>query len=292
MTYLVSAAYAALLVASLLLPTASDRLRGALGLPAFVLGAASLPYLPEFRGPSLTVWISAALLLLGPAMLLVAAWQARSRLRPRVSLLVVVSLAAAAAGVAAWPTLILGGVLPALVTAGALGMGGWFVWLLGSASGIGRVVRWLDARMPTLPYRHSWGVLLLVTGAMAFRVGGLIWPLWVLSWQPVAVGLGVLSAWWAVPTGRASLALAGAAFAAAFSSVDGLAGAWLVLCVAALADRTRPRVTAMVAAGAAYFALPSLLGAEVVFTVLLACAATMLLGVLSSRSAAEELPAR
>jgi hypothetical protein len=123
-------------------------------------------------------------------------------------------------------------------------------------------------------------------------VGGLLWPLWVLSWQPVGVGLGVLAAWWAVATGRASLALAGAAFAAAFSSVDGFGGAWLVLCVAALADWSRPRVTAAVAAGAGYFAVPSLLDAEVVFTVLLTCAATMLLGVLLSRGAAEELPSR
>jgi hypothetical protein len=277
--YLVPASYAALLVASLFLPTAPDRLRGALGLPAFALGAASLPYLPEFRGPSLTVWISAALLLLGPAMLLLAAWQARTRLHPRAALLVPVSLAVGVAVTAAWPTLTQGGVLPALVTAGALGMGAWFVWLLGSASGVGRAVRWLDARMPTLRSRHSWGVLLLVTGAMAFRVGGLIWPLWVLSWQPVAVGLGVLCAWWAVPTGRASLALAGAAFAAASSSVAGFGGGWLLLAVAAVAGRTPPRVVAIIAATGAYLAAPELLGAEVLYTVLLVWPATMLLAV-------------
>jgi hypothetical protein len=213
-------------------------------------------------------------------------------------MLMMVSVAAAAAVVAAWPTLTKGGVLPALVTTGALGMGAWSVWLLGSASGLGRAVRWLDARMPTLRFRHSWGVLLLLSGALAFRVSGLLWPLWVLSWQPVAVGLGVVCAWWAVPTGRASLALAGAAFAAAFSTVDGLGGAWLLLCVAALPDWSRPRITAAVAAvaavaaGAAYVAVPSLLGAEVVLTALLAWAATMLLGVLAVRGAAEELPSR
>lgn len=292
MTYLVPAAYAALLVASLLLPTASDRLRGALGLPAFALGAASLPYLPEFRGPSLTVWISAALLLLGPAMLLVAAWQARTRLHPRAALLVIVPLAAGVAVTAAWPTLVLGGILPALVTAGALGMGAWFAWLLGSASGIGRVVRSLDARMPTLPSQHSWGVLLLVAGAVAFRVGGLTWPLWVLSWQPVAVALGVICAWWSVATGRASLALAGAAFAGSFSTTAGFVGGWVLFAVAAMADRTPPRVMAILAATAAWLAAPELLAAEVLYTVLLAWAATMLLGGLSTRIAAEKLPSR
>ena len=105
MTYLLPGAFAAMLVAALVLPTTADRLRGALGLPAYVLGAASLPFLPGFRGPSLTVWISAALLLLGPAMLLVAAGRAAEPLRRHRGRLLLVLLGVGAGVAAAWPTL-------------------------------------------------------------------------------------------------------------------------------------------------------------------------------------------
>lgn len=64
MTYIVPVAFATMVVSALLLPTRADRFRGALGIPAFVLGVASIPFLPAFRGPSLTVWISGGLLVL------------------------------------------------------------------------------------------------------------------------------------------------------------------------------------------------------------------------------------
>jgi hypothetical protein len=67
MNSLVPVAFAAMAAAALLLPTAADRWRAAFGLPAFLLGVASIPHLPDFQGPSLTVWISAGLLALGPA---------------------------------------------------------------------------------------------------------------------------------------------------------------------------------------------------------------------------------
>jgi len=69
-------------------------------------------------------------------------------------------------------------------------------------------------------------------------------------------------------------------------------GGWVLFAVAAMADRTPPRVLAILAATAAWLAAPELLAAEVLYTVLLAWAATMLLGGLSTRIAAEELPSR
>ena len=287
MSYLVPAAIAAMVVAALLLPTAADRLRASLGLPAFVLGVASVPHLPEFHGPSLAVWISGGLLLLGPALLLLAAWKARIRITPPGVVGAIALLASAAGVAAAWPTLDKGGAFPALLSAGALGLDALLLWLVGTALGIGRAVRWLDAKLPTLHYRHSWGVLALVAAALSFRVGGLIWPLWVLSWQPIGVGVGVLCAWWAAATGRASLLLAAVALGVAFCSVDRMEAGWFLLCAAALADSTRPRVVAAVAAFGAYLAVPTLLASEVLFTVLFVLAATMLLGVLSVRCVEE-----
>ena len=136
MTNIVSVACATMLLAALLLPTPGDRFRAALGLPAFLLGVASLPYLPAFRGPSLTVWISGALLLLAPALLVLAAWRARPRLtlsRPAPWL---VPAGAAAALAAAWPTFERGGALPAALTAGALAFGGLLGWMVAERLGL------------------------------------------------------------------------------------------------------------------------------------------------------------
>jgi len=282
------AAFAAMVAAALLLPTPADRLRASIGLPAFLLGLASVPYLPAFRGPALGVWISGALLLLGPALLLLATWRARTRLRSRVPVGAAAVLAATAGVAAGWPTLDKGGAFSATVAAGAVGFDAMLLWMVGTTLGIGRAVRWLDARLPALPSRHGWGVLALVAAALSFRVGGLIWPLWVLSWQPIGVGVGVLCAWWAVATGRASLLLAGAALGAAFCSVDRFEAGWVLLCAAALADAKRPNLVAAVAAFGAYLAVPTLLASEVVFTVLFTLAATALLGVLAARHNEEE----
>jgi hypothetical protein len=289
-TYIHPFAFAAMVIAALFLPAPADRFRGALGLPAFLLGVASLPSLPAFRGPSLTVWISAALLLLGPALLLLAAWHARLTLRSPAAW--IAGAAALVAVAAAWPTLRLGGVLPALLTAGALGMGGLLLWMLAGLVGVGRAVRWLDARLPALHGRYTWGTLFLVTAAMLIWVAWLVEPLIVLSWQPIGVGVGVLAAWWAVGTRRAPLALAGAALAASFAISDGVVSGWLMLVVAALADRMRPRVAAVAAAAGGWLVVPALLGAEVVFTVLLTAAATALLGGLASDLPEATTPSR
>ncbi len=115
MTPIVPVAYATMVLAALLLPTPVDRFRGALGIPPFLLGAASIPLLPDFHGPSLTVWISGALLLLGPGLLALAAWRGRTRLHVGDVAPWACLLAVAAGLAAAWPTLDKGGVLPAVL---------------------------------------------------------------------------------------------------------------------------------------------------------------------------------
>ena len=288
MTYLLPAAFAAMLVAALLLPSTADRLRGALGLPAFALGAASLPFLPGFRGPSVTVWISAALLLLGPAMLLVAAWRGGLSLRRHPAILLMVLVGAGAGLAAAWPTLDSGGVFPGLVTAAALASACLLAWMVSSALGIGRGVRWLDARIPSRPGGYSWGTPLLAAGAIAVYLAFLARPLWVLSWQPIGVGVAVLAAWWAAATGRAQMAAASVAVAAAFCTVEPVPTGWLALLTGALVYRTHPRIAAVAIAAGGYLAAPALLDAEVLFTVLLAGAASALVAVLATAPGAEE----
>ncbi|HRZ10738.1 MAG TPA: hypothetical protein P5319_12715 [Gemmatimonadales bacterium] len=287
MTYLMPAAFAAMLVAALALPTTADRLRGALGLPAYALGAASLPYLPGFRGPSVTVWISAALLLLGPVMLLVAAWRAGEPLRRHWGPLLVVLLGVAAGCTAAWPTLDSGGVFPGLVTTAAVASACLLIWMVSSALSLGRGVRWLDARIPSRPGGYSWGTPLLAAGTMAVYLAYLARPLWVLSWQPIGVGVAVLAAWWAAATGRAPMAAASVAFAAAFCTVEAVPAGWLFLLTGALAYRTHPRVAAVAIAAGGLLTAPALLDAEVLFTVLLTGAATALVAVLAMAPDAE-----
>ncbi len=288
MTYLLPGALAAMLVAALALPTTADRLRGALGLPPYVLGAASLPFLPGFRGPSLTVWISAALLLLGPAMLLVAAGRAAEPLRRHRGRLLLVLLGVGAGVAAAWPTLDAGGVFPGLVTTAAVASACLLAWMVASALGLGRGVRWLDARIPSRATGYSWGTPLLAAAAMAVYLAFLARPLWVLSWQPIGVGLAVLTAWWAAATGRAPMAAASAAFAAAFCTVDGVPTGCLLLLTGALAYRTHPRVAAVALAAGGYLAAPALLDAEVLFTVLLTGAASALVAALAMAPEAGE----
>ncbi|MEZ4413685.1 MAG: hypothetical protein R2910_11925 [Gemmatimonadales bacterium] len=287
MTNIVPVAYATMMLAALLLPTPVDRFRGAFGLPAFLLGVASLPYLPDFRGPSLTVWISGALLLLGPALLALAAWRARSRLTLRHPA-PWLALAGVTAGLAAaWPTLDRGGPLPAALTAGVLGFGSLLVWMVGEVLGVGRALRWLDHHLPALRGRQSWGTPLFLVAALLFHLAWYRWPLWVLSWQPSGVGIAVLGLAWAAATRRPSLALAAVAFATSFAAPEtGLGGwtGWIALAIAALGDRSRPRVIAVISAFGAYLVWPVLLGEEVLLTVLLTAAAAALLAQLATQS--------
>lgn len=295
MTYLVPAAYATMVVAALLLPSAPDRARGALGLPVFLLGMSSLPYVPGFRGPSLTVWISGALLLLGPVLLASAVWRARSRLDRRHPAAWVL-LAGVAAGVAAaWPTLHQGGAFAASVAAAALAVDCWLLWLVGEALRVGRGVRWLDRRLPRGTWAWSRGTILWIVAAILLHGAWIVWPLWVLSWQPIGVGLAVVGVAWAAATRRPALALAAIAFATSFTAPEstlGGWGGWMVLTAGALGPPSRPRLIALVSALGAYLAWPALFGQEVVFTVLLTAAVTALLAQLASPHALEEGPPR
>ncbi len=143
----------------------------------------------------------------------------------------------------AWPTLDKGGALPAVLTAGALAFGCLLDWMLAELLGIGRAIRWLDDRIPALRGRYSWGTLLFVAGAVLLHVAWFVAPLWVLSWQPIGVGLAVLGVCWAAATGRTPLALAAIAFAATFTAPEATIGGWLVLAAAAVGNPSRPRVT-------------------------------------------------
>ncbi len=292
MTSIVPIAYAAMVAAALLLPGRADRLRGALGIPAFLLGAASLPFLPDFHGPSLTVWVSGALLLLGPALLGIAAWRARTRLSVGGVALWSGGVAVVAGLAAAWPTLDRGGALPAVLSAGALAFDALLYWMVAEGLGLGRGVRWLDRRIPALRGKYSWGALAFITGAILLHVAWFLWPLWVLSWQPIGVGIAVLGVIWAAATGRASLALGAIACAATFSAPDATIGGWLVLSAAALGGQARPRVVALAAAFGTFLVWPALLDQEVVFTVLLTAAVTGLLAQLASQASREESDSR
>lgn len=280
------AAFAAMALAALVLPRPADRLRGGFGLPAFALGAASIPFLADVRGPDVSLWVSAALLLLGPSLLLLAAWRAELTPHRPVSLLVLAAAAVAVA--AAWPTLRLGGIVPAALTAGAIALGGLFLWMLGSTLGVGRALRRLDARLLLSRGDWPWGALIVAGAALLVGTAALRWPLWIELWQSVGVPVGVLLAWWAVATRRAPLGLAGAAFACAFAGPEWAYGSWLLLAVAAAAVRSTPRAASVVAAAGGYLGERALLSGEVLYTVLLAGAATALLGALCADASAED----
>ncbi len=160
--------------------------------------------------------------------------------------------------------------------------------MLGRGTGLGRAVRWLDERIPALRGRYSWGTLMFVVAAVLFHLAWFRWPLWVLSWQPIGVGVAVLGVAWAVATGRVPLALAALAFAATFVAPEATIGGWIVLAAAAIGDPGRPRVLALAAAFGAWLVWPALLDQEVVFSVLLTGASAALLAQLSLQARAEE----
>jgi hypothetical protein len=391
-------------LAAALLPAAGDRLRAALGLPAFALGAASAPFFPPHGHPGPSLWITGALLLLGPALLAGATWRARARVPGVVGVLSMTGVALLGAMIAAWPTLRDGGILPTLVTAGALALGGWLVWLVGERAGLGRASRWLDGRiappraqladpdsprvewtgwflaagllstlfgpylslvflgailvavtghlrgrrrgttgrvpvlwlaapvlaaawwltatvagpglqavssLPDAPFSAPAELLLsaavavaaalltglwplhgllpgggvaLAAGALLLRLGLPAWPLGMEHWQPLAVAIGVASAWWAVGARRVPLAAGGLAFAASFTTPAAGIGAWCLLVFVAFDGRLPGRLAALLLAGGGYLVVAPLLGAQVVYTVLFAAAATALLGSLAAES--------
>jgi len=405
-TYMFPLAFALTALAAVLLPTSSDRLRGALGLPALALGAASAPLLPASLGPDPSLWVTGALILLGPALLLAACWRARARLAPRGVTVVVLTLSAVATVVAAWPTVRTGGIQYVPLALAALVCYALLNWVIVRGVGLGRAVRWIDARLvparaqlsgpgvmpegrsgwflgagllatlfgpylslvflgaivvvvvgqlrgrrmgttgnvpvlwlavpllaaawwlaatvagpdlqtlvalPDAPFSAQAELLLsaaaalaaalcaglwplhgmlpggaaaLVCGALLLRLG---WPAWTLGlehWQPLGVALGAASAWWAVPTRRVPLAAAGLAFAACFSAPAAATGAWLLLGVVALYDRLPSRLVGIGLAAGGYLVVAPLLGAEAVYTVLLAAASTALLAALAAESPA------
>jgi len=395
-----------LALAALLLPTTRDRLRGALGLPAFALGVASVARIPPGTEPGPTLWISAALLLLGPMLLALGLWRARGRMPAGGGTLVIVGLSILGAVVAAWPTLRSAGIVPALLTAGALALGALSAWLLGGLSRLGNGIRALDARLapvrarvsgpgaptgarsdwflaagmlaalfgpflslvflgaivvaiaghfrgrrlgttgrvpvlwvavpvlaaawwlaatvagpdlqslsalPDAPFSPEAELLLaagsavaaalflglwplhgvlpdggvaLAAGALLLRLAVPAWPQGVEHWQPLAVAAGVVSAWWAVPTRRVPLSVAGVAFAASFAVVDRNPGAWLLLAALTLRGHVPEWATTLLVAAGGFLVASPLLGAEVVYTVLLAAAATALLASLAAEAPA------
>jgi hypothetical protein len=149
--------------------------------------------------------------------------------------------------------------------------------LVAETLGAGRAVRWLDARLPSIHRRHTWGTLAFLGGALLFHAAWFLCPLWVLSWQPVGVALGMVGVAWAAGTRRLSLALGAVAFAATLAAPEVTIGGWLILTAAALANRSRPRLLALATAFAAYLVASALLDAEVLLTVLLMAAVTAVL---------------
>jgi len=397
-------AYSFLAIAALLLPAPRIRLLAALGLPAFALGAASVGRLPPGTGPGPTLWICAGLLLLGPATLAAASWRVRQRIPAGGGTPAIVGVAILTAVLAAWATLRAAGIIPALLTTGALALGALTLWVVGQFTRLGTGIRALDARMapararlagPGVPAgaRSDWflavgmlaalfgpylsvvflgaivaaiaghlrgrrlgttgrvpvlwvavpllaaawwlaatvagpemqslsalpgapfspeaelllslavalaaalfaglwplhgvlpgGGVALAAGALLLRLAIPAWPLGVEHWQPLAVAAGVASAWWAVPTRRVPLATAGLAFAAGFAIVERAPGAWLLLAALALRGQVPAWATTLLMAAGGYLVAAPLLGAEVVYTVLLAGAATALLASLASEA--------
>lgn len=277
--------FAAVLIAALLLPSRADRLRGALGLPAFALGAASLPFLADIREPDPALWISGALLLLGPSALLIATWRARARLRAWPLTVSAVAVAVALGVAAAWPLLTLGGVLPAVLSAGALGLGAAFVYLAAATAGLGRLARWLHARAPDSWRAHHWGTLLVAALTLALGLASLRWSLWLRLWQPAGIGLGAALVWWAAATRRPALACAGAGFAICFVPPEQAYSTWVGFTSAALLPLRFPLPAALLAAVAGFVALPGLLDAEVLLTVVAVGGASALLATLATEDA-------
>jgi len=270
-------AYAVLVLGAAAMPGRASRLRAATGLPPFLLGMASLPFLQDLHGPSPTLWISAALLLLGPVALLCEAWRSRTAMRQRPLILALVVGAAGVGVTVSWPLLQLGGFVPALLTTGALVLSATFLWLAAGAVGLGRAVRALDAQIPAPGQGSTYGTYLLICAATAVGLAALRWPLWVQLWQPVGIGVGAWAAWWAVATRRSALALAGAAFAAAFLDLGSSYSAWVTLGMAALVVERVRWLGAVLAVSWGFAIAGPLLGAEAVWTVLLAAAGSALL---------------
>lgn len=269
--------FAALLIGVAAMPGRPSQLRAATGLPAFLLGVASLPFLRDLRGPEPTLWISAALLLLGPAAVLVEVWRSRGLLRAR-PIFLWIGLAGAAVGVVpSWPLLRLGGYLPAVLSAGALALGAAFLWLAAGAVGLGRLVRALDAHLPAPAQGPMYATYFLILAAMIAGLAALRWPLRVQLWQPVGIGVGAWAVWWAAAARRPSLALAGTAFAAAFLPPGNNSMAWVTLGLAAMSVDRRPWVGLPIAVIWGYAIAGPLLGAEAVWTVLLAGGGSALL---------------
>jgi hypothetical protein len=238
-------AFLLLAAATLVLPRPDRRLRAALGLPACLLGAASLRLAGGDPAPRVFLAISAALLLIGVVPVAIQALRSLREVHAR-RLPAVISVALAAAGLAliVGPVWAGGPLRTGLVAAGLILLGA----VLRAAAGLvraGDAVRWLDARLTPAHMMvtdadrvvsRSWHVLyyagllaaiaapywsLTFAGAIlaviAFEVierqRGVVrrWP---RSWLAVPL---IIAAWWFVATvagpGNQTIAgLAGAPF--------------------------------------------------------------------------------
>lgn len=140
-------AFLLLTAAALMLPRPDRRLRAALGLPAALIGAASLRLAGGYPAPRVFLAISAALLLIGIVPVAIQAVRSLREVHAR-RLPAAISLALAAAGLALIlrPVWAGGPVRTVLVAAGLILLGA----VLRVAAGLvraGDAVRWLDTRL-------------------------------------------------------------------------------------------------------------------------------------------------
>ena len=186
-------AFLLLTAAALVLPHADRRLRAALGLPAALLGAASLRLAGGDPAPRIFLAISAALLLIGVVPVTIEAVRSLREIQaPRLPAVISVALATAGLSLIVRPAWAGGLVRTVLVAAGLILLGA----VLRVAAGLvraGDAVRWLDARLtpshvmvigPDLVASPSWHFL-YYTGLLAAIAA----PYWTLTFAGAIVAV-------------------------------------------------------------------------------------------------------
>ncbi len=125
------------------------------------------------------------------------------------------------------------------------------------------------------------GLLGVVGAAIMLKVALQAAPLGITYWQPLAFLLAVIGGWAAVAARRTDLLVIAVTFAALWAGADAMIGAALLALLEPVAARLPGRVVAAVGAIALTGVAAPMLLAEVVFTLLLAGAATALLASLA-----------
>jgi hypothetical protein len=125
------------------------------------------------------------------------------------------------------------------------------------------------------------GLLGLVGMALMLKVALQAAPLGISYWQPPAFLIAVIGGWAAVAAKRSDLFVIAVTFAALWAGAEAMTGAALLALLESVAARVPGRVLGAVGAFALTLVAAPMLLAEVVFTVLLAGAATALLASLA-----------